>query len=1175
MANAIASGQPWEASSFPQPLSLEDFDIAVVCALTLEADPVVALLDSQYDNRRLSIPSSDNIAYVTGALSNHNVVIAFLPEPGRSGSAAVAQTLRRTFPNISLALVVGVCGSVPFFAQEGRQVEVLLGDVVISQGIVRYDYGRQTPQGFEVKTLSRDLLARPSEKLRSRMALVQSINSRERLASKMAEYMAVLRQGSPRLRASYPTACTDSLYLPSYRHQERGKSCSEAGCGRNARLVPRGRLAAFSVSRLAGISCAVPGSLPLEPEVHFGWTASADRVMRDGNERDLVARSLEVVNFEMEGAGVAEKFDCVVIKGVADYADSHKNDGWQRYAAATAAACAKAFISEFWDAPVKPCPKPERPYSLPFDFSNMPYTKNFVPRPDAMAMIRSQLLPDPPVWDQRKVCLLSGLGGIGKTQLALNFALNHQGEFDSVFWVDGRNEASLKAGLAKCFGRIPQGQFPEAIRGHQQDQDAAAQCFLSWLKLPANSRWLLVLDNVDKRWQRSDDEGEDEEEVGVAPASKTCSYGSDKGAYDLARYISMGHGSILITSRLDSIVGMGTGLLLPKANATLAGDIFNRWRFSGLSKQASSLAAEDHKAISKILKRLDGLPLALASAGSYIGQGSTPAGYLRLYEKEWHRLAAENLGLDSYNRTMWTTWILSFRAIGNRNPDAARLLQLWGFLDNKDLWMGLLNAARIGEGPPGWWPAWLRGLATDQLRFDRSIRDLRSYSMLEPGTLEPQSDQPGFSIHPVLHEWAANSVEHMHLQVRDEDGVLDRGDCARLALSLTDPLSVDLAARTQKMEKCHFTDMMPLSERVVPHAVRVVNQLHHIPSHAWKRSLEDKTFAALLCLRIADLLRVFGHFELAEAILQRCIDSTNDFEVSIDQLGPGHVWLFGVFTCLAVVYISEGRHLPKAEKILRRVLRCYVAMPSSSWDYQAIEHTMGGLGYLYGIQKRWKAAKTWKLRALRNMTSGPQSGNESLSVKLRDLGNIAMAEGSQQQATELYWISLKFSLARYGQDHRETLETIGLLAMANKRMGNLQGAVALAKQSHEGLVKIFGISQQPTLGSAAALGSLYIDLGRAEDAVRLLVPALEGARARFGENGPGSSLVMYELARAHATRGDFPAARRLIRTALAGSGRSPQNPAFERAFLVLQENLEAVRVGNLLRCCQVPTPNSG
>ena len=81
--------------------------------------------------------------------------------------------------------------------------------------------------------------------------------------------------------------------------------------------------------------------------VHFGLNASGDTVMRSGTQRDDIARREGIIPFEMEGVGVWDSFPCVVIKGACDYADSHKTMVWQRFAAATAAACMKAFLTRW------------------------------------------------------------------------------------------------------------------------------------------------------------------------------------------------------------------------------------------------------------------------------------------------------------------------------------------------------------------------------------------------------------------------------------------------------------------------------------------------------------------------------------------------------------------------------------------------------------------------------------------------------------------------------------------------------------------------------------------------------------------------------------------------------------------------------------------------------------
>jgi nucleoside phosphorylase len=84
-----------------------------------------------------------------------------------------------------------------------------------------------------------------------------------------------------------------------------------------------------------------------KPDIHFGTVASGDVVMKSGEERDRIAKRDKVIAFEMEGAGVWDNLPCIIIKGVCDYADSHKNKKWQSFAAATSASAMKALLERY------------------------------------------------------------------------------------------------------------------------------------------------------------------------------------------------------------------------------------------------------------------------------------------------------------------------------------------------------------------------------------------------------------------------------------------------------------------------------------------------------------------------------------------------------------------------------------------------------------------------------------------------------------------------------------------------------------------------------------------------------------------------------------------------------------------------------------------------------------
>lgn len=315
-----------------RPKDRRGFELAIICALPLEADAIEALLDDCWDSNGppFGKAAHDTNSYSTGVIRCHNVVLVRTPGMGKVHAAAAASSCRVSFPNVKIALVVGVCGVAPF-KRDGE--EIVLGDVVISEGIIQYDFGRRLPGQFIPKEGPLDSLGRPNQEIRGVLAQAKGISGCQLLLSEMARYLSTLRQ-KPELRAEYPGVAYDILFEASYRHIEDQKPCEQVGC--DGKLVPRRRLQA------TGPSSA--------PAIHFGLMASGDSVMKSGEDRDREIEARDIVAFEMEGAGVWDILPCIVIKGACDYADSHKSKVWQRYAAATAAACAKAFL-RFWVPP--------------------------------------------------------------------------------------------------------------------------------------------------------------------------------------------------------------------------------------------------------------------------------------------------------------------------------------------------------------------------------------------------------------------------------------------------------------------------------------------------------------------------------------------------------------------------------------------------------------------------------------------------------------------------------------------------------------------------------------------------------------------------------------------------------------------------------------------------------
>ena len=178
--------------------------------------------------------------------------------------------------------------------------------------------------------------------------------------------------------------------------------------------------------------------------------------------------------------------------------------------------------------------KIEDSFYITFSLKGIPVMDKFVGRDTELTRLAQLLVSSTPNNMRRKVCLLHGIGGVGKSQLAAEFARKHQEIFSAIFWIDGSTKEKLRRSIVALAHRLPPHQIPERARSLSKDTakdfDAIAKGILKWFSQPSNNKCLLIFDNVDREYSAREEDSE---------------------AFNIKEYFpEADQGSILITSRL-------------------------------------------------------------------------------------------------------------------------------------------------------------------------------------------------------------------------------------------------------------------------------------------------------------------------------------------------------------------------------------------------------------------------------------------------------------------------------------------------------------------------------------------------------------------------------------------------------------------------------------------------
>ncbi len=463
-----------------------------------------------------------------------------------------------------------------------------------------------------------------------------------------------------------------------------------------------------------------------------------------------------------------------------------------------------------------------------------------------------------------QVAAIAGLGGIGKTQTAVEYAYRHfPVDYDWVFWVKAETELSAVTDLASIGRSL-------GLAGATLDE--LAMQVRQWLEM--HDRWLLIFDNADHP----------ELLKSVLPRRHA--------------------GRILLTSRARRFVSVGIKAPLEIGKLSLEESI----ALLVDRTQRLELDAAELTAVRELAQELDGLPLALEQAGAYLDQMQVRFGvYLAHYQQQ--RLALlerQKPETGDYPASVATTWVLNFEEVGRRSPLAVQILQVSAVWAADDIPEALLQQAELGLG-------------ADELMLAEGLAALANFSLI-------QRDGGFYSIHRMVQEvvwqglmavvqqdWLERAIATLNAMFPTASKTENWQVCgqlvshvqaiaARLEVNPVDTPEIGLLlneAGYYLHKQGRYSEAEPLYERSLSISEQQLGADH--PAVATSLS------------NLALLYRSQGRYSEAEPLYERSLS------ISERQLGADHPAVATSLNNLARLYESQGRY-SEAEPLYERSL---------------------------------------------------------------------------------------------------------------------------------------------------------------------------------------------------------------------------------------------------------------
>lgn len=846
--------------------------------------------------------------------------------------------------------------------------------------------------------------------------------------------------------------------------------------------------------------------------VHIGPVASGEKVVDDPGYRFFAeARSAlpDLYAVEMEGAGAGTAVEHArtrrlvgffMVRGISDVPrdgaeqgdlprGTAQRDAWKLYAAAAAA----AYLEHLLTHQGSPAPLDERatnsgaalgrvqrPDGLPKVW-NVPHARNpaFTGREDLVAELGVVLDGSGEKPTASLAHVLHGLGGVGKTQLALEYAHRHAAHYDGVWWIRAADTASLASDYASLARELA---LPEAPPTDQSNIIEAVRLTVE----RGGQRWLLVFDNADR------------------PS-------------DLDLYLPRtGAGRVLITSQNPTWPARVRPLAVPVLPPSEA-VAFLLTRTGQADEATAAVLAEE----------LGYLPLALEQAAAYVAaRGGTLAGYLKRFHAQ-HREVLERGDPTDYPKTVATTWELALRAAAEQAPGAAELLTLCAFLAPDAIPLDLLSSH------PQVLPETLREVVANPVALDDAVVALRRYSLVEA------IDESTLSVHRLVqlvvrdqasatdqHSWAIIAVdlvtEAFPSNSTPED-VRAWPASERLVSHALTALDHAEPLRTIYFDGSSFRSRVGIylfrrgrlaeARRVLERAVAVAELVLAPNSPELAKRLAN----------LAMVLRAQGSLHEARKLLDRAV------AIEEQALPPTHPQLATDFSNLAVILMDLG-DLDGARGRLEQALAIHEAAIPPGHPDVAID--LSNLADVVFRQGDFGTAAEHLERALAMGEASFGRDHPTIVARLVKLAEVLHERGDPQTARANLDRALAIDEQHLGSAYPDVAAHLSSIANLVQKWGDN----ATARSLRERVLMVTEASLDPNHPEVATalnnLGVALFEQGQYAESRQLLERAVVIRESAVGPDDPGVASSLNNLALVVWKVGERATARRLMEQSL-------------------------------------------